>query len=123
MKNHTPKGKLVKTGNAEYDTRYYSYKHWRFFGWTGFLTIPIGKWAFVPRVLWEPDEKGFLWLWFHFRWNKSWSYVEREDWKLQNKMNQITNMQIDNAKRTIKGPPGGYPGGVMGTPPYDHDDN
>lgn len=108
MKNHTPKGKLVKTGDAEHDARYYTYAKWHFVWGCGFLRVPIGEWRWWPFFRWENQVVGFAWIFFLLRWSSSWSYVERPDWLLQQNINDVTNMQIDNAKRTIKGPPGGY---------------
>lgn len=123
MKNDTPKGKVVKTGNEEHDTRYNTYENWDFYWISCFLTAPIGQWRFVPKFVWGDWERSIYFLWLGFRWSKSNRYVERLDWKLQNHVNRFTNMQIDNAEMMIKGPPGGYPEGLMGTPPYDHEED
>jgi len=102
-----PKGRLLKNYNERYD----AYVHWDFFGWSSFLKTPIGDWIFKPRILWSKHERGFFWLWFHFRWSKTYRYVQRPEWitaQIQKKLNMVTNMQIDNIKMGQKGPPGGY---------------
>lgn len=123
----------MKTGDAEHDARYYTYAKWNFIWGCGFLRVPIGKWRWWPYFGWHDQVIGVAWLFVILKWSQSWSYVEREDWKLQSQVNQITNMQIDNLTRGVKPdwragikddlPERETPEGVMGTPPYDHDNN
>lgn len=96
-----PKGKLRKTGNAEMDARYRTYVNWDFMWGCGFLRVPIGEWRWKPYFGWEDQVVGFSWLFFMFKWSKSFSYVERLDWKIQTEMNRITNMMIDNINMSI----------------------
>jgi len=85
--------------------------HWDFFGNSSFLDLPIREWRFWPMVLWAKDERGLQFLWLYFHWSKTYRYVQRPEWitdQIQRKINEVTNMQIDNLRMSQRGPPGGY---------------
>jgi hypothetical protein len=91
-----PRGKVVKTRDAEHNARYITYERWDFLWYTGFTTIPICRWVWWPRYYWGDWDRSFRFLWLSLSWRKGWSYVEREDWKSQNAMARVTNQMLDN---------------------------